>query len=109
YKMIVEDRTGAGWRSLEDVSTRLISAANQEPGLQSVFTTFSTRTPRLYADIDRERAEQLGVPVDNVFSTLGTYLGSTYINDFNVLGRTYRVTAQADAPYRNEVGDIGLL
>ena len=56
-----------------------------------------------------ERAEQLGVPVQNVFSTLGTYLGSTYINDFNYLGRTWRVTAQADAPHRAEIGDIGLL
>ncbi|HWU26972.1 MAG TPA: multidrug efflux RND transporter permease subunit, partial [Rhizomicrobium sp.] len=109
YKMIVEDRNAPDWRALEDVSTRLIAAANAEPGLQRVFTTFSTHTPRLYADIDRERAEQLGVPVQNVFSTLGTYLGSTYINDFNFLGRTWRVTAQADAPHRAEVGDIGLL
>jgi hydrophobe/amphiphile efflux-1 (HAE1) family protein len=109
YKMIVEDRNGPDWRALEDVSTRLITAANAEPGLQRVFTTYSTHTPRLYADIDRERAEQLGVPVQNVFSTLGTYLGSTYINDFNYLGRTWRVTAQADAPHRAEIGDIGLL
>jgi hydrophobe/amphiphile efflux-1 (HAE1) family protein len=109
YKMIIEDRNGAGYRALEDITLRMMVAANQAPGLQSVFTTFSTHTPRLFADIDRERAEQLGVPVQNVFSTFGTYLGSTYINDFNFLGRTYRVTAQADAPYRNEVGDIGLL
>jgi hydrophobe/amphiphile efflux-1 (HAE1) family protein len=109
YKMIVEDRNGPDWRALEDVGQRLLVAANQTPGLQRVFTTFSTHTPRLYADIDRERAEQLGVPVQNVFSTLGTYLGSTYINDFNLLGRTYRVTAQADAPHRKETADIGRL
>jgi HAE1 family hydrophobic/amphiphilic exporter-1 len=109
YKMIVEDRNGPDWRALEDVSNRLIAAANQAPGLQRVFTTFNTHTPRLYADIDRERAEQLGVPIQNVFDTLGTYLGSTYINDFNYLGRTWRVTAQADAPHRAEPGDIGLL
>jgi multidrug efflux pump subunit AcrB len=83
--------------------------ANQTEGLTSVFTTFNTRTPRLFADIDRERAEQLGVPVQNVFTTLGTYLGSTYINDFNFLGRTFRVTAQADAPYRDGIADIGRL
>jgi HAE1 family hydrophobic/amphiphilic exporter-1 len=109
YKMIIEDRNGPDWRALEDVSTRLIAAANQAPGLQRVFTTFSTHTPRLYADIDRERAEKLGVPVQNVFSTLGTYLGSTYIDDFNYLGRTWRVTAQADAPHRSEISDIGRL
>jgi HAE1 family hydrophobic/amphiphilic exporter-1 len=109
FKMIIEDRSGAGYRALEDVSLRMMMAANRAPGLQSVFTTYSTRTPRLFADIDRERAERLGVPVQNVFSTFGTYLGSTYINDFNFLGRTYRVTAQADAPYRDEIGDIGLL
>jgi len=109
YKMLVEDRNGPDWQALEAVSTRLIAAANQAPGLQRVFTTFSTHTPRLYADIDRERAEQLGVPVQNIFSTLGTYLGSTYIDDFNLFGRTWRVTAEADAPHRAEAGDIGLL
>ena len=109
FKMLIEDRNGAGFLSLEEITGRMMGEANRTPGLQAVFSTFSTRTPRLYADIDRDRAEKLGVPVQNVFSTFGTYLGSTYINDFNFLGRTYRVTAQADAPYRSEVGDIGRL
>jgi HAE1 family hydrophobic/amphiphilic exporter-1 len=109
YKMLVEDRAGVDYRALENVTVRLIKAANQTPGLQRVFTVYSTRTPRLFADIDRQHAEQLGVPVQNVFDTFTTYLGSTYINDFNFLGRTYRVTAQADAPYRDEEGDIGQL
>jgi len=109
YKMLIEDRNGKGYKPLEDVTLRMMIAANQTAGLNRVFTTFSTHTPRLFADIDRERAEKLGVPVANVFSTFGTYLGSTYINDFNFLGRTYRVTAQADAPYRDQVGDIGQL
>jgi HAE1 family hydrophobic/amphiphilic exporter-1 len=87
----------------------MMMKANQTEGITSTFTTFNTRTPRLFADVDRERAEQLGVPVANVFSTLGTYLGSTYINDFNFLGRTYRVTAQADAPYRDQISDVGHL
>ena len=109
FKMIIEDRGGAGYRALEGAAFKMMMAANTDPGLTSVFTTFSTRTPRLHADIDRERAEQMGVPVENIFSTLGTYLGSSYINDFNFLGHTFRVTAQADAPYRDSVGDIGLL
>jgi HAE1 family hydrophobic/amphiphilic exporter-1 len=106
YKMIIEDRSGAGYRALEQVAQRMVGEAKQTPGLARVFTTFNTRTPRLYADIDRERAERLGVPVDTVFRTLGTYLGSTYIDDFNFLGRTYRVTAEADAPYRDNVSDV---
>jgi hydrophobe/amphiphile efflux-1 (HAE1) family protein len=106
YKMIIEDRSGAGYRALEQVAQRMVGEAKQTPGLARVFTTFNTRTPRIYADIDRERAERLGVPVDTVFRTLGTYLGSTYIDDFNFLGRTYRVTAEADAPYRDNISDV---
>ncbi len=107
YKMIIEDRGGAGYKALEAATFQMMMAANQTEGLTSVFTGFNTRTPRLYADIDRQKAEQLGVPVDNIFATLGTYLGSSYINDFNYLGRTFRVTAQADAPHRDDVDDIG--
>jgi len=106
YKMLIEDRSGAGYQALEKVAVRMIAEANRTPGLTRVFTTFNTKTPRLYADIDRERAERLGVPVEGVFKTLGTYLGSSYINDFNFLGRTYRVTAQADAPFRDNVPDV---
>jgi HAE1 family hydrophobic/amphiphilic exporter-1 len=109
FKMMIEDRAGTGYPALEAVAFKMMMAANADPGLTSVFTTFSTKTPRLRADVDRQRAEQMGVPTQNVFSTLGTYLGSTYINDFNFLGRTFRVTAQADAPYRDDIGDIGRL
>jgi HAE1 family hydrophobic/amphiphilic exporter-1 len=109
FKMMIEDRNGAGLKALEGAAFAMMGQANRTEGLQSVFTTFNTRTPRLFADIDRARSERLGVPVQNVFSTFNTYLGSTYVNDFNFLGRTYRVTAQADAPYRDEVGDIGRL
>jgi len=106
FKMMVEDRSGAGYAALEGAAFKMMMAANQEPGLNSVFTQFNTKTPRLKAEIDRERAEQIGVPVERIFSTMNTYLGSTYVNDFNFLGRTFRVTAQADAPYRDDVGDI---
>ncbi len=109
WKMLIEDRSNAGYPALEQAAFAMMMKANQAKGLTSTFTTFNVRTPRLYADIDRPRAEQLGVPVQNIFATLGTYLGSSYINDFNFLGRTYRVTAQADAPYRDEVADVGKL
>ncbi|MDO7843318.1 efflux RND transporter permease subunit [Sphingomonas immobilis] len=109
WKMLIEDRNNLGYKALEGAAFAMMMKANKAEGITSAFTTFNTRTPRLTADIDRERAEQLGVPVENVFSTLGTYLGSTYINDFNFLGRTYRVTAQADAPYRDQISDVGHL
>ena len=109
FKMLIEDRQNQGYAALEGAAFAMMMRANQTPGITSTFTTFNVRTPRLNADIDRPRAEQLGVPVQNIFRTLGTYLGSTYINDFNFLGRTYRVTAQADAPYRDDIADIGKL
>ncbi len=109
FKMMIEDRSGAGLNALAAVSFKMMMAANHEKGLTSAFTTFDVRTPRLRADIDRERAEQLGVPVEGIFAALGTYLGSSYINDFNYLGRTFRVTAQADAPYRDGISDVGRL
>jgi HAE1 family hydrophobic/amphiphilic exporter-1 len=109
FKMMIEDRAGIGYRALEKVANTMMMQANQQPGLVGTFNLFNTQTPRLYADIDRERAEQIGVPVSNIFSTLNTYLGSTYINDFNFLGRTFRVTAQADARFRDDTADIGRL
>ncbi|WP_010162569.1 efflux RND transporter permease subunit [Sphingomonas sp. PAMC 26617] len=109
WKLLIEDRNNLGFKALEGAAFGMMMKANQTPGITAAFTTFNNRTPRLFADIDRERAEQLGVPVSSVFSTLGTYLGSSYINDFNYLGRTYRVTAQADAPYRDQISDVGHL
>jgi HAE1 family hydrophobic/amphiphilic exporter-1 len=109
FKMEVEDRTGLGYAALDQAAQDVIAEANKNPALQRVFTTYNTGTPRLHVSIDREKAEQLGVPVDRVFSTLGTYLGSTYINDFNYLGRTWQVIAQADSAYRQSAADIGQL
>ena len=106
YKMEVQDRGNAGPRALEAATMAMMMKANATPGLTSVFTLFNTGTPRLYADIDRQKAEQLGVNPADVFATLSTYLGSTYINDFNLFGRTWRVTAQADAPFRHQPSDI---
>ncbi len=75
----------------------MVAKASQTPGLTQVFSLFETSTPQLYLDIDRTKAQMLGVNVSDVFGALQTYLGSTYVNDFNLLGRTFRVTAQADA------------
>ena len=109
FKLYVEDRRGRGLEALDAVTSELVARANQEPGLTSVFTLFNTRTPKVYANIDRAKAEMLGVPVNNVFDTLNVYLGSSYVNDFNYLGRTYRVQIQADGEFRREVRDIANL
>jgi HAE1 family hydrophobic/amphiphilic exporter-1 len=106
FKMMVQDRSGKGYQALEQATFGMMMAANQAPGLTSVFTLFNTGTPRVFADIDRDKAQFLGVNPSQVFSTLQIYLGSSYINDFNLFGRTYRVTAQADAPFRNDPTDI---
>ena len=71
-----------------------------------MFTLFNTATPQIYADIDRTKAEMLGVPITNFFDTLSIYMGSSFVNDFNILGRTYRVTAQADNPFRLSLRDV---
>jgi multidrug efflux pump len=86
-----------------------MAKAYQTPELAGLFSSFQVNVPQLYADIDRTKARQLGVPVTDVFDTMQIYLGSLYANDFNKFGRTYSVRVQADAPYRARAEDIGLL
>jgi hydrophobe/amphiphile efflux-1 (HAE1) family protein len=109
FKMMLQDREGLGSAALEAAAQDMAAAANQIPGLVGVFTPFSTRTPSVYADIDREKAQKLGVTPAKVFEAMQVYLGSAYINDFNYLGRTYEVTAQADARFRMSTDDIARL
>ena len=106
FKMMVQDRSGKGYPALEQATFGMMMAANQAPGLTSVFTLFNTGTPRVFADIDRDKAQLLGINPVQIFSTLQIYLGSAYVNDFNLFGRTYRVTAQADSPFRSDPTDI---
>jgi HAE1 family hydrophobic/amphiphilic exporter-1 len=106
FKMYVQDRAGRGPRALEQAVGGIIGPANQTPGLTQVFTLFNTSTPQVYADIDRTKAEMLGVPITRFFDTLSIYMGSSFVNDFNILGRTYRVNAQADNPFRLSVRDV---
>ncbi len=108
-KGYVQDKGGRGLQQLEASTFAAVAAANQTPGIAQAFSLFNTRTPQIYADIDRTKAEKLGVPINRVFQTLSVYMGSSYVNDFNLLGRTFRVTAQADNPYRLEVRDVANL
>ncbi len=106
FKMMIQDRSGKGYQALEGATVAMMMQANQVEGLTSVFSLYNTGTPRIFADIDREKAQLIGVQPSEIFATLQTYLGSSYINDINLFGRTYRVTAQADAPFRNDPTDI---
>jgi len=106
-KMIVENRSGrADYRQIQQVTQNLVDAFSRDSSIASAYTTFNTDTPRIFADIDRTKAEYLGVPDSAIFDTLQTFLGSTYINDFNYLNHTYEVFAQADAPYRQDESEI---
>lgn len=106
FKMQVQDRGGVGLDQLVAATQEMAMKANQKEGLVQVFSTVSNGTPQVKADVDRTKAEMLNVPVANIFEALQVFLGSAYVNDFNLLGRTYRVTAQADQQYRQELDDI---
>ena len=106
FRMMVEDRGGHGSQALQNAVYAMMARAAQTPGLHQVYSLFESSTPQLYLDIDRTKAQLLGIKVPDVFAALQTYLGSTYVNDFNLLGHTFRVTAQADAPYRLEPSDV---
>ncbi|CAN5473067.1 multidrug efflux RND transporter permease subunit [soil metagenome] len=109
YRIMVEDRNGGGFEALNKASGALIGATTPPKGPTRILTFLHLATPRVFADIDRRKAEMLGVPAARVFEALQVYLGSAYINDFNLLGRTWHVTAQADAPFRSSVADVANL
>jgi multidrug efflux pump len=109
FKMMLEDREGLGSEALVHAANALISAANKDPAFAGVFTLFNAGTPSVYADIDRLKAEKVALTPTDVFSTLQVYLGSQYVNDFNYLGRTYQVIAQADGRFRQTSNDISRL
>src|SRR5262245_14610703 len=108
-KGYVQNRTGQSLAELERVTWLMAGTASQTPGFTQAFTLFNTHTPQIYADVDRTKSELLGVPISRVFEALSIYMGSTFVNDFNILGRTYRVTAQADNAYRLNLQDIANL
>jgi multidrug efflux pump len=106
FKMEVQDRGGMGLEALQAAAFQLMMEANKQSGVQGVLTTFRATTPQLYVDVDRTKAKTMGVKLSDIFDTLQIYLGSLYVNDFNLFGRIYHVTAQADAPFRREPKDI---
>lgn len=106
FKLQVQDRVGLGVFELEKYTNQLIEQINALPAVSDAYTTYTTNNPQLYATIDRERAQKLNVSINSIFKTLQFNLGSVYVNDFNILGRVYRVVAQAEAGNRKDIDDI---
>jgi hydrophobe/amphiphile efflux-1 (HAE1) family protein len=111
FKLYVQDRAGRGYDDLARVTGEVLAAARQQKELlpPATYTTFQNGVPQLYADVDRVKAKRQGVPLSNIFSALQAYLGSTYVNDFNRFGRTFRVYAQAEARFRSRTEDLANL
>jgi len=106
FSMRLQNRANMTPTQFQDVANDFIAAANKLPGIKNVFTTFSTGTPQLYVDVNRDKAQMLKVPLDAIFEALRVYLGSAYVNDFNMFGRTFRVTAQADSKFRTDPQNV---
>ncbi|PBB39331.1 multidrug efflux RND transporter permease subunit [Mesorhizobium sp. WSM3868] len=111
FEFQVEDLSGRGSAALNEVTQALIAEARKQPELnpQQLFSSFSTSTPQFNYDLDRSKAKLLGLNLPDVFNTLQIYLGSLYVNDFNLFGRTFRVTIQADKDARGNANDISRL
>ncbi|OKH37497.1 RND transporter [Calothrix sp. HK-06] len=95
--------------ALDKIKNELVSRANKTPELQGVFSTYTSNAPQLTIEVDRNKAEAMQIPINEIFSTLQTFIGSRYVNDFNEFGRTYRVYVQADSQFRSNPKDVGRL
>ena len=109
FEMQIQDRTSQGLVKLEEAANEIAHTAGQRPEMRQVMATFRSQVPNLYVDVDRVKAFNLNVSLDSVFDTMQTYLGSTYVNDFNKYGRTWQLLVQADSPFRMRARDIGKL
>ena len=102
----LQDRSGGTVADLSQVASDYMAELYKHPELTGIFTTFSANVPQLYVDVDRDKVQKLGIPLNEVFSAMQTFLGGYYINDFNKYGRTFRVMAQADAQFRKSPDDV---
>ena len=109
YQLFIEDRGNLGYGALQNAVNQFQGSVAQTPGMGFPITSYQANVPQLDAEVDRLKAKAQGVPLTELFDTLQTYLGSSYVNDFNRFGRTWQVIAQADAPYRDSVEDIARL
>jgi HAE1 family hydrophobic/amphiphilic exporter-1 len=106
FQLQVEDRGGVGLQALQQMVEEMLHDGSAQSGLASLKSTFRAGVPQLFADVDRVKVKSLGIPLTSVFDTLQAYLGSTYVNDFNLFGRTYQVRVQAEPGFRLTPADI---
>src|SRR5438876_10779812 len=106
FQYALEALQGQSPNDIAAVMRGLLVTANQQPELAGVFSTFAADTPQIRLDIDRDKAQVLGVKVSDVFNALQSTLGGFYINDFNLFGRTWQVNVQAEAQFRDAIEDI---
>ncbi|MFT4273419.1 MAG: multidrug efflux RND transporter permease subunit OqxB [Pantoea sp.] len=109
YSLYVQDRAGLGYGELQTAINTLSGAVMQTPGMMFPISSYQANVPQLDVQVDRDKAKAQGVSLTDLFSTLQEYLGSSYVNDFNKFGRTWRVMAQADGDFRDSVQDIANL
>ena len=109
YSLYVQDRAGLGYGALQTAINTMSGAIMQTPGMHFPISSYQANVPQLDVQVDRDKAKAQGVSLTDLFSTLQTYLGSSYVNDFNRFGRTWRVMAQADGNFRDSVEDIANL
>ncbi|HDK6345961.1 TPA: multidrug efflux RND transporter permease subunit OqxB [Klebsiella quasipneumoniae] len=109
YSLYIQDRGGLGYGALQSAVNAMSGTIMQTPGMHFPISTYQANVPQLDVQVDRDKAKAQGVSLTDLFGTLQTYLGSSYVNDFNQFGRTWRVMAQADGPYRESVEDIANL
>lgn len=100
FTFMLQDRGGVGFETLQQVTREIIEDGSTQSGLAGMNTTFRANVPQLRVDVDRDQVLRTGTPLPSVFDTLQVNLGSAYVNDFTLFGRIFKVTAQADAPYR---------
>ena len=106
FQYVLEALQGQSPADVAATMRAVLVASNQQPELAGVFSTYAADTPQIYLDIDRDKAQVLGVKLTDIFSALQSTLGSFYVNDFNVFGRTWQVNVQAETQYRNAIDDI---
>lgn len=106
FKLQIQDRANLGPQALQAAAFQMMAAANQDPRLFNVITTYRANVPQVFLDVDRDKAKAMQVPLSGIWETLGVYLGGLYVNDFNIFGRPFQVVAQADAPFRAKPTDV---